>query len=419
MNTTIVFVIAALVLTALVSSVILWVLLRSRAAPIVANQAQANAAIYRDQLSELDNEYAQGTLDDAGLAYAKDELKRRLLEDTATEAPAQPVAEKRSISLAVGLALLFPILGLTAYTLLGNPMAMDPQAVANASAGGSEGRPDMDTLVQALAKKLEANPNNAEGWVMLGRSYRSLQRPEDALKAYDKAVALDPDDEIALERAELLAEVRQGSFDGEPWRVIQGVLKKDPKQYSALLLAGSASYTEKKYADALRYWQQAREQLAPGEKDAEGLDNAMAKAREMLGQKAAPSVAKSAADSKTTPTHSQSDSVSGSVTIAPSLKAKVSPEDTVFIYATPANGERVPLAIVRTTVSKLPFSFTLDDSTAMNPQRKLSGEAQVTLKARVSKSGNAMSQAGDLMGSLTPVKLGSRDLSIVISDELK
>ena len=145
----------------------------------------------------------------------------------------------------------------------------------------------------------------------------------------------------------------------------------------------------------------------------------MAKAREMLGQKAAPALAKSALGGQATTPSAQGNSVTGRVTIAPALKGKVSPEDTVFIYATPANGERVPLAIVRTTVSKLPFSFTLDDSTAMNPQRKLSGEAQVTLKARVSKSGNAMSQAGDLMGSLTPVKVGSRDLSIVISDELK
>ncbi len=420
MNATIVFVIAALVLTALVSSVILWVLLRSRAAPVVADQAQANAAIYRDQLAELDNEFAQGTLDDAGLASAKDELKRRLLEDVAITAPAQPAPEKRSVSLAAALALLFPILGLTAYTLLGNPMAMDTQAIAKASSADADNHPDMNALAQTLAQKLEANPNNAEGWVMMGRTYRSLQRGDDALRAYDKAVALDPDDEIALERAELLAEMRGGSFDGEPWQVMQGILKKNANQYSALLLAGSASYTEGKFANALRYWQQARDQLSPGEKDAQGLDNAIAKAREQLGQKAVPAAQANAATGKPSGSATnQNTGLSGRVALAPNLKGRVSPEDTVFIYATPANGERVPLAIIHTTVSKLPMTFTLDDSTAMNPQRKLSGEAQVTLKARVSKSGNALSQTGDLMGTLTPVKVGSRDLSIVINDELK
>lgn len=407
MNATLVFVIAALVLTALVSSVILWSLLRQRTTSVVTDQAQANAAIYRDQLAELDNEYAQGTLDDAGLAYARDELKRRLLEDTPIASPPQqPKQAQRSVSLAVALALLFPILGLSTYVLLGNPQAIDPQARMAAPAGSDEARPDMSTLADMLAKKLEANPNNAEGWVMLGRTYRSLQRGPEALQAYDKAAVLNPDDEIALERAELLAEVRGGSFDGEPWRVIQGVLKKDAKNYSALLLAGGASFTDGKYADALRYWGIARAQLAPGEKDADGLDKAIAQARERLGQKS-PAAAPQGA------------SVSGRVDLAAALKSKVSPDDTVFIYATPANGERVPLAIVRTTVSKLPLNFTLDDTTAMNPQRKISGEAQVTLKARVSKSGNAMSQAGDLLGTLNAVKVGSRDVTLTIDDVVK
>ena len=181
---------------------------------------------------------------------------------------------------------------------------------------------------------------------------------------------------------------------------------------------------ETRYSDLIDdlepYWQQARDQLSPGEKDAQGLDNAIAKAREQLGQKAAPAAQANAATGKPSGSATnQNTGLSGRVALAPNLKGRVSPEDTVFIYATPANGERVPLAIIHTTVSKLPMTFTLDDSTAMNPQRKLSGEAQVTLKARVSKSGNALSQTGDLMGTLTPVKVGSRDLSIVINDELK
>ena len=255
---------------------------------------------------------------------------------------------------------------------------------------------------------------------MLGRSYRSLQRLDDALKAYDKAVALDPDDEIALERAELLAERNGAKFDGEPWRVIKAILAKDPQHYSALLLAGSASFTERKFADAIQYWQKARGQLAAGEKDAEGLDNALAKARAELGlpPQAAPSAAM-AKDGKSTKAASNGGQVSGKLTLAPALRAKASPDDTVFVYAIPTQGERAPLAIIRTTVGKLPLDFTLDDRTAMNPQRKLSGETQVTLKARVSKSGNAMAQTGDLLGSLTPVKVGSKDLSIVINEELK
>jgi cytochrome c-type biogenesis protein CcmH len=274
-----------------------------------------------------------------------------------------------------------------------------------------------------LAKKLEANPNNAEGWVMLGRTYRSLQRGAEALAAYDKAASLDTNPEIALERAELLAEVRGGSFDGEPWRVIQSVLAKDPKHYSALLLAGGATFTEGKFADALRFWTLAREQLAPDEKDAAGLDNAIAKAREKLGQAptnpGGPAQTGKASTAAPAAVNQQGAGLQGTVKLAAQLKDKVSPDDTVFIYATPANGERAPLAILKTTVAKLPFSFTLDDSTAMNPQRKLSGESQVTLKARISKSGNAISRPGDLLGTLTPVKVGSKGLTLVIDEELK
>ena len=110
--------------------------------------------------------------------------------------------------------------------------------------------------------------------------------------------------------------------------------------------------------------------------------------------------------------------MSGKVSLAAALKGKTSPTDVVFIYATPANGERMPLAIYKTTVANLPLSFTLDDSTAMSPDRKLSGAGEVFVKVRVSKSGNAMPQSGDLMGSLGPVKVGSKDLQLEIKDQM-
>jgi cytochrome c-type biogenesis protein CcmH len=100
------------------------------------------------------------------------------------------------------------------------------------------------------------------------------------------------------------------------------------------------------------------------------------------------------------------------------LKAKVKPSDVVFIYATPANGERMPLAIFKTTVAQLPLAFTLDDSTAMTPERKLSAAGEVFVKVRVSKSGNAMPQSGDLTGTLGPVKVGSKGLKLEIKDQI-
>jgi cytochrome c-type biogenesis protein CcmH len=110
--------------------------------------------------------------------------------------------------------------------------------------------------------------------------------------------------------------------------------------------------------------------------------------------------------------------VAGQVSLAANLKGKASASDIVFIYATPANGERMPLAVFKTTVAKLPMSFTLDDSTAMTPERKLSGAGEVFVKVRVSKSGNAIPQSGDLTGVMGPVKVGSQGLKLEIKDQM-
>jgi cytochrome c-type biogenesis protein CcmH len=221
----------------------------------------------------------------------------------------------------------------------------------------------------------------------------------------------------------------RGNFEGEPWQVIRDILQRDPQNYGALLMAGSASYSHEKYADALKYWQQARKPLAADNPDVPGLDEAIASVQQKLGmpaqvaqvpstQVSGVSPSASAPSSSTSNAASHGLTVSGQVTIAEALKGKVKPSDVVFIYATPANGERMPLAIFKTTVAQLPMAFTLDDSTAMTPERKLSVAGEVLVKVRVSKSGNAMPQSGDLAGTLGPVKVGSKGLKLEIKDQI-
>jgi cytochrome c-type biogenesis protein CcmH len=215
---------------------------------------------------------------------------------------------------------------------------------------------------------------------------------------------------------------RQGQFEGEPWNVIREVLQRDPQHFGALLTAGSASYAEGKFADALKYWEQARKPLDANNPDLEGLENAIAAVRDRLGMPPA----KSSLTASSTPSSTASSTsvatsglnVTGQVNLSASLKSKASPNDVVFIYATPANGDRMPLAIFKTTVSQLPLNFTLDDSTAMTPDRKLSAAGEVMVKVRVSKSGNAMPQSGDLSGSLGPVKVGAKGLKLEIKDQI-
>ena len=418
MNSTFQFMVLALALTAFVSGVLMFVLLRNRVAGSGESQVQANTQVYRDQLAELDRDHAQGLIADDALAAARDELSRRLLEDTATDERAAAHVGSRPVISTILVAVLFPVLAMAGYLWLGQPQALNPQAAAAASPK-DDSHPDMVAMAATLAQKLKEEPNNPQGWVMLGRTYRALQRYDEAQQAYQKALSLSADDDVLLERAEVLAQKANGDFTGEPWAAIRQVLGRDERHFSGLLLAGSASFSEGKFADAKKYWQMAREQSDAGSQDAQGLDIALGKVREKLGEAAPPAAAAAATTAAKPATAAGPASVAGRVTEAPALRARVAAGDTVFVYATPSNGERMPLAIYRTTAAALPLDFVLDDSSAMNPQRKISSQAEVMVKVRVSRTGNAMPQTGDLTGTMGPVRLGARDLKLEISDEVR
>jgi cytochrome c-type biogenesis protein CcmH len=299
------------------------------------------------------------------------------------------------------------------YMWVGEPEALNPMALKSPDQVDQK---DLAKLAETLADKLQSQPENLQGWVMLGRTYRTLENFDASIRAYDAALKLSADDDLQLERIEVMAMQRQGNFDGEPWRVIRDILQKDPQHYGALLSAGSASYAERKYADALKYWEQARKPLEANHPDLPGLENAIATVRETMGL---PAKAASTGPSGGSAAASSSLNVSVQISLSAALKAKTSPNDAVFVYATPGNGDRMPLAIMKTTVSQLPLNFTLDDSTAMTPDRKLSTAGEVFIKVRVSKSGNAMPQSGDLTGgSEGPVKVGSKGLKIEIKDQM-
>ena len=405
MNASMLFVLIALGIALCVAVVFLWVLMRERKPVTQASQAKANAKVYRDQISDLDREHDSGHISDQEWQQSRDELSLRLLEDTSAVDDPAAKTEKPAIWTAVVLAVALPLGSMGLYMWVGQPEALNPLALKTPDQVDPK---DLAKMAQTLAEKLKDKPDNLQGWVMLGRTYRTLENFDAALKAYDSALKLSADDDLKLERIEIIAMQRQGQFEGEPWNVIREILQRDPQHFGALLTAGSASYAEGKFADALKYWEQARKPLDANNPDLEGLESAIAAVRERLGMP----------PTKATPAATSGLNVTGQVNLSASLKSKASPNDVVFIYATPANGDRMPLAIFKTTVSQLPFNFTLDDSTAMAPDRKLSAAGEVMVKVRVSKSGNAMPQSGDLSGSLGPVKVGAKGLKLEIKDQV-
>ena len=405
MNASMLFVLIALGIALCVAVVFLWILLRERKPVTQASQANANAKVYRDQILDLDREHDSGHISDEEWQQSRDELSLRLLEDTSAVDDPAAKTEKPAIWTAVVLAVALPLGSMAMYMWVGQPEALNPLALKTPDQVDPK---DLTKMAQTLAEKLQDKPDNLQGWVMLGRTYRTLENFDAALRAYDSALKLSDDDDLKLERIEVIAMQRQGQFEGEPWNVIREVLQRDPQHFGALLTAGSASYAEGKFADALKYWEQARKPLDANNPDLQGLESAIATVRERLGMPPA----------KATPAATSGLNVTGQVNLSASLKSKASPNDVVFIYATPANGDRMPLAIFKTTVSQLPFNFTLDDSTAMAPDRKLSAAGEVMVKVRVTKSGNAMPQSGDLSGSLGPVKVGAKGLKLEIKDQI-
>ena len=405
------FWIAAGLLTALVVVILCWPLLRQRHNASTSRKA-INTAIYRDQMAELDRDLASGAVAPDDHATARDELERRVLEDVADDSAAPVTAPRRLPRTALALGAALPAAALALYFSLGNPAALDPSAQKSVAPTAAE----VEKMVATLAEKLEKNPGNLQGWVMLGRSYKVMGRFDEAARAFEKAgSAMESDPELMLEVAELSAEQNQGKVEGKGLKLLKQVLKDQPDNPQALVLAGTDAYFRQNYPDAARYWERVLAQVPPDSEDARNLTAGLEKIRSMMGQPATMPAPKAEAAAKpAAKANPGAASVSGRVSLAPALQAKASPDDTVYIFARHANGPRMPLAVLRVKVSDLPKDFSLDDSMAMSPDLKISSASELRIEARVSKTGDAISKPGDLSGEISPVKPGAQKLQLVI-----
>ena len=414
-----VFWILAAGLTVLALCLLLPALLRTRPGAVdTIDATQANLAIMRGQLAQLDAEHAAGSLNAEQHRSARAEIARRVLDEEAVAPPPRRAGAARTTALTMGLAV--PLFALVGYGFLGNMDALSarPAAIANGSPDAEVTPEQVTAMVESLAKRMQQRPDDPMGWTLLARAYGALQRFPEASQAYARAVALSPKDaQLLADHADVLAMLQNRSVSGEPARLVAQALLIDPKNQKALALAGSAAFEQRDFALAITHWTQAR-QLAPaGSEFAAGLDSSIAEARGLAagagGVAAAPASAADATAAATAATTSSA-GVTGRLTLAPALAARVAPTDTVFIFARAADGPRMPLAILKRQVSDLPISFTLDDSQSMSPEMKLSKFSSVVVGARISKSGQATPTAGDLTGQSKPLAVGGPAIALVI-----
>jgi len=386
---------------------------KSRGGAEAVTRGTANLAVYRDQWREAEHDLGDGLLAPEQFEQARDDIQRRWLEDAGAPAAraAAPVARRS----AIVLALLLPLASVLTYLQLGDLRALSAAPPLTPPAAGearhSVTPEQIEARVAALSERLKAEPGNAEGWVMLGRSYVVLGRFRDAATAWRRANDLLPGNpNLLADLADVVAMSQGKRLSGEPAGYIQQALDADPRHVKALALAGSAAFEARDYAAARAYWERLAALVPAGSEIARSMQGSIAQASRLEAALAgvAPAKAVAATAPATAP------ALTGEVRLSPEMAARVAAGDTLFIFARAAEGPRMPLAIVRRPVGDWPAAFALDDSMAMAPNLRLSGFGQVVVSARISRSGNATPQPGDLTGQSAPVAPGAQGLRLVI-----
>ena len=370
-----------------------------------ASRSDLNVSVYRDQLRELEADLGAGTLAREDYERSRAEIERRLLADVGAEGRLDPVARAWNPRAALVVAVAVPALALGVYLLVGNPDALDPRLRRS-----QVGMPEIEMMVQRLADRLEQNPEDLEGWKMLGKSYSVMGRFAEASNAYAKAAARAPrDPQLLADLADALAMARGQKMKGEPEELVLRALQLDPKNLKALALAGTAAYERQDFAGAAAYWERMLPLVPRDSEDARTIATNVAEAKALAGGASVPAEGKAAA---------QAGALRGTVKLSPQLASRVSPGDTVFIFARAAQGPPMPVAVLRRKAGDLPVDFALDDSMAM-AGRKLSDFPSVVVGARISKSGNATPQPGDLQGASAPVASAASGVTVTIDRVVK
>lgn len=289
-------------------------------------------------------------------------------------------------ALALIVAFVLPLGTVGLYLAIGTPVALN----------GVEKQADqalsIDEAVAQLRTHLVQQPDDTQGWLLLAQTYATMRKPGEARDAYDQALRLDSANTTAMvgwAEADSIARTDH-RIEGRSLELLERAVQQEPDNQRGLWLLGISQFQHDRYAEAATTWRKLQPLLEPGSTVAKAVAEQIAVADTRAG---GTPVASEAATAK-----ASGPAIQVQVSLAPSLKDKLAPGDTLFVYARAEQGPPMPLAVARLDAATLPASVTLTDAMGMTPQLKLSSASRVFVGARVSKSGQAVAQSGDLEG---------------------
>ncbi|MBK9021959.1 MAG: c-type cytochrome biogenesis protein CcmI [Sulfuritalea sp.] len=414
-----VFVVAVALLTLAVLALLLLPLLLREKNQQVGNSGELSIAVLRDQLNDLEDQRQAGLLDPQVYAEEQAELERRALQDGAAGRAfsAQTSARKRVLASIIGVAV--PALAIGLYAMLGSPDSLKPQPAVDTAGNHSLSPQQIQGMAAKLAERLQDNPNDGEGWLMLGRSYTTLGRYAEAAEAFGRATAiLPPNATMLADYADIVAMAQGRRLSGEPEKIIARALSLDPRHIKSLALSGTAAFERGDYARAIQDWRTILTLVPTDSSAAQSISRSIADAERRLGGSGSQVAAAATGGSPDGPAAPPA-FVSGTVVLAPDLAGKLPADGTLFVFARAVDGSRIPLAMARINAARLPYSFRLDDTMSMAPNVRLSSAKSVVIGARISRKGDALAQPGDFEGLSAPVAVGSSNVAVTIGTIVK
>jgi len=421
------FIVSAVVLV-LIAVVFIVPTLLKKNYPFSDEYDDLNVAIAKDRLKELKGQLDASEINQQTYQQLRDELESTLAEDLSNvsqtnDGNGQYMFKENKKLVPIILAVAVPIFSAAIYYQLGDFNAATGTNVAATVIPAGENRPQMtmEEAVIKLEQRLVEQPENADGWFMLAKTYMTMSQYQKAVTAYEKVINLAGEKpEVLLRYADAIAMSEGGNLTGKAKPIVDKVISMIPNNPTVLWMAGSSEVQQKNYAKALSYWYKLQPMLSQDATAQTQINELINNAETQLTADEIAQVKRAApvAETQVTAGNVKAEIVV-TVELDPALKDKVSANDTLFIFAKAMQGPPMPLAAVKKTVAALPITVSLNDAMAMMPQMKLSNFEQVRISAVVSKSGQPGTQAGDLYAEVSPVNVKAQEKINLIINQMK